>query len=151
MAGIDRHLQCLTFALLILTSSVLLRYPRFLMKPPSCERMLFCYDVFQKQALFLLGGSSGNSSQCLCDCYGQSRLGSGLSDTLRICLDPGLFLRSLIPLGVPDSECYETSSKLRQTFTPLSFSCWLNRKEACSCLARFAPFLAYSARRMWVG
>nr|GFC69369.1 hypothetical protein [Tanacetum cinerariifolium] len=51
------------------------------------------------------------------------RLGSGLSDTLRIRLDPSVFLRSLLLLGVLESECCETSSKLRRVFTALSFSC----------------------------
>ncbi|GKA21574.1 hypothetical protein Tco_0701563, partial [Tanacetum coccineum] len=39
-------------------------------------------------------------------------LGSGLSDTLRIRLDPSLFLRSLLRLGVPDSECSRNRPQL---------------------------------------
>nr|GEX36748.1 hypothetical protein [Tanacetum cinerariifolium] len=49
------------------------------------------------------------------------RLDSGLLDTLRMRLDTSLFLRSFLLLGVPYSECFETSSKLGQTFTALSF------------------------------
>ncbi|GKC14028.1 hypothetical protein Tco_1010810 [Tanacetum coccineum] len=51
------------------------------------------------------------------------RLGSGLLDVLRIRLDSILFLRSLLLLGVPDSECCEASSKLRRAFIALSFYC----------------------------
>nr|GEZ23484.1 hypothetical protein [Tanacetum cinerariifolium] len=47
-----------------------------------------------------------------------------LPDALRICLDLSLFLRSLLLLGVPDSECCEASSKLRRAFTSLIFSCY---------------------------
>ncbi|GKD48764.1 hypothetical protein Tco_1277740 [Tanacetum coccineum] len=60
-----------------------------------------------------------DSASVLCDCCGslflgdldQSRLGAGLPNVLRIRLDPSLFLRSLLLLGVPDSKCCETSSK----------------------------------------
>nr|GEY06102.1 hypothetical protein [Tanacetum cinerariifolium] len=49
------------------------------------------------------------------------RLGSRLSVLMRTYPDPSLFLRSLLLLSVPDSDCCETSSKLRRAFTALSF------------------------------
>nr|GEV60251.1 transposase (putative), gypsy type [Tanacetum cinerariifolium] len=64
-----RH-QRSTFAYLDLTFNVLLRYLRFPTALPSFVRMLFCYDVFRKQTLFLLSENSGSSFQCLCDYCG---------------------------------------------------------------------------------
>nr|GEW84411.1 hypothetical protein [Tanacetum cinerariifolium] len=52
---------------------------------------------------------------------GRPGLGLGLLETLQIRLDLSLFLRSFLLLGVPDSECCKTSSKLRWAFTALSF------------------------------
>nr|GEY98194.1 hypothetical protein [Tanacetum cinerariifolium] len=109
-----------------------------------------CYDVFQKQIMFLVNENTGYSFRCLCSYFGISDalnslsmriysplssslwktpfssllntiflsgslflgdsewpcLGLGLPDMLRACLDPSLFLRFFLLLGVPDSECY---------------------------------------------
>nr|GEV91488.1 hypothetical protein [Tanacetum cinerariifolium] len=119
MVGTGRP-QHSTFASLALTSNVLMRYLRFPTTLSFFMRMLFCYDIFQKQTLFLLSENSGSRFQYLCGYCGMidalnrlkwSRLSSRLPDLLRACLDPSLFLRSLRLLGVPDSECCEYSHR----------------------------------------
>nr|GEU94882.1 hypothetical protein [Tanacetum cinerariifolium] len=79
---------------------------------PLLDLIIVCLlnTVFLSGALFL-----GNSKW--------PSLGSGLSDMLRVCLGPSPFLRSLLLLGVPDSECCDVSSNLRRAFTALSLSC----------------------------
>ncbi|GKB63839.1 hypothetical protein Tco_0920025 [Tanacetum coccineum] len=89
--------------------------------------LLLCYDVLSTGAKILISLEEKSlwktAFQCLCGYC-------GLPDMLRTRLALSLFLRSLLMLGVPDSECCEASSKAAL--------------EACPSLARFAHFLAYS-------
>ncbi|GJY41036.1 hypothetical protein Tco_0428306 [Tanacetum coccineum] len=107
----------------------------------SSSTLNFCLFGFDFQCLPALPSLSDSAS-----ILQWPRLSSGLPDMLQRCLDPSLFLRSLLLLGVPDSECLKADgSSCRSTLVGL------HRKQACLSPTELAPSLTYSSQRTWVG